>query len=79
FQNRRATLKDKNGIHVLKPTKGDSPSSFSAKTRRMSLQPLSNESPYFFVQAETEGTTAGGTAVAATQQPNLPKPSLDLE
>ncbi|TPX66511.1 hypothetical protein CcCBS67573_g07806 [Chytriomyces confervae] len=76
FQNRRATLKDKNGIHVLKPTKGDSPSSFSAKTRRMSLQPLSNESPYFFVQAETEGTAG---AAAATQQPNLPKPSLDLD
>ncbi|KAI8828203.1 hypothetical protein BJ741DRAFT_627032 [Chytriomyces cf. hyalinus JEL632] len=77
FQNRRATLKDKNGIHVLKPTKGDSPSSFSAKTRRMSLQPLSNESPYFFVQAETEGSSAA--AVVADTQPNLPKPSLDLE
>ncbi|KAI8610915.1 hypothetical protein BC830DRAFT_703701 [Chytriomyces sp. MP71] len=67
FQNKRATLKAKNGIVVLKPTKGDNDSSFRAKTRRMSLTPLSNESPYFYVAADDDGNPLG------------PKPSLTVE
>ncbi|KAJ3239328.1 hypothetical protein HDU77_011309 [Chytriomyces hyalinus] len=48
FQNRRATMKT-SGVHVIKPKRGTASSILLTK-KRLSLSPLSNESPYFYVE-----------------------------
>ncbi|TPX66513.1 hypothetical protein CcCBS67573_g07807 [Chytriomyces confervae] len=48
FQNRRATMKT-SGVHVIKPKRGTA-SSVHLTKKRLSLSPLSNESPYFYVE-----------------------------
>ncbi|TPX64509.1 hypothetical protein CcCBS67573_g08384 [Chytriomyces confervae] len=51
FQNRRATMKT-SGVHVIKPKRGTGSSVLLTK-KRLSLSPLSNESPYFYVETGT--------------------------
>ncbi|KAI8828201.1 hypothetical protein BJ741DRAFT_670411 [Chytriomyces cf. hyalinus JEL632] len=64
FQNRRATMKT-SGVHVIKPKRGTASSVLLTK-KRLSLSPLSNESPYFYV--ETGALKSNEAALHAVQE-----------